>query len=435
MPQLSKYWSFLFFASLGYYALLLPWQVQWLPVTLGIMLSGLFWLLSADFRSKLRNLSGNKYAAFLFASFLIVVLGSMHSAEQEEASKEVFSKLPFLVWPLMLGTVKALEKKRMEQILRFFVLSTAALVFLSFTYALYRYQQYEDPVVFYFADLLSLTKVPPHYLGMYVTFAYALLMYRLIRGTPLLPKIWLNALILSLFILAIIFIWVRMQYLLFILVNAFLVGQYIKAKKGKKVAFAAFALFTVFFSLLLFLIPGSRSRLLDTYNELRSFEQMVENKQTNPRKFLWHEGLEVISENFWMGVGTGSENTALNEKLEKVDAIFWDGQHTYQLYEMRFNYHNSFLQVFAANGVFAFALFMILLFYPLFDLKRHPYRTEVRLFLGICILSFLTESMLERQAGVLFFSFFYALLLAMPHTKNNEKKVSGPALEAESENA
>jgi O-antigen ligase len=415
MPNIKGYWSVLFFASLSYYTLLLPWQVQWIPVTLGIMLSGLFWLLDMGFREKLRQLSGNKYAALFFGSYLLVALGANHSSEEVQASKELFSKLPFLVWPLMLGSLPAFSKKKIDQILRFFILSTAALVLASFAYAVYRYSISGEAFVFYFADLLILSGVPPHYLGMYVTFAYGILMYRLVQGRPLLKSLSLNASILVLFILAIIFIWVRMQYLLFIMVNAFLVAQYFKAKQGRKMAIGAFGGLVAVFVVLLLSIPGSRKRLLDTYNELRSFEQMIENKQTNPRKFLWREGLGVIADNFWWGVGTGSENTALNNRLEEVDAIFWDGRNTYQLYEMRFNYHNSFLQTFAANGVFAFLILLTLFIYPFFDLKRHPFRTEVHLFLGICIFSFMTESMLQRQAGVLFFTFFYALLLCMPH--------------------
>lgn len=422
MPKLSRYSSLLFFGSLIYYIVLLPWQVKWLPVTLGIMLAGLFWLLSLNFGNKLKALSGNKYAALFFASYLLVALGSFYSTEEVQASKEMFSKLPFLVWPLLLGSLPAFSKQQIDQLLRWFIGSAALLVVASFAYALSRYAQYHDPVVFYFADLLILSGVPPHYLGMYVTFAYGVLMYRLIQGQPLFKNLSLNAGILVLFILAIIFIWVRMQYLLFILVNAFLVMKYIKAKRGRKMAIAGFFGLVVVFVGLLLSVPGSRNRLLDTYNELRSFEQMIENKQTNPRKFLWREGIKVVGENFWTGVGTGSENTALNLKLEEVDAIFWDGKNTYQLYEMRFNYHNSFLQTFAANGFFAFLILVAMLVYPFFDIKHHPFRTEVQLFLWICIFSFMTESMLQRQAGVLFFSFFYSLLVVMPYAKSAKSK-------------
>lgn len=421
MERWFRVCSTLFYASLMYYVLLLPWQLKWLPVTLGIMVGGLFWILRFEFKAKLVRLSGNKYAALLFGSYLMVVVGSMYSEEARQASKEIFSKLPFLAWPLMLGSVAAFDRTRMDQVLRFFILSCALLVLSSFGYALYRYGQYEDSVVFYFADLLILSGVPPHYLGMYVTFAYALILHRLLNGKAFFKSLPLNLGLLALFTLGLVFIWVRMQYVLFILVNAYILMSYVKEQRGRKQALAAFGGLVLVFSILLLIIPGSRSRLLDTYHELRSFEQMIENKQTNPRKFLWREGLEVIGENLWLGVGTGSENTALNEKLEQVDAIFWDGKQTYQLYEMRFNYHNSFLQVFAANGIIAFVIFILLLFYPFFKLKRHPYRSEIRLFLGICILSFLTESMLQRQAGVLFFSFFYALFLAMPHQANARK--------------
>ena len=412
--------AFLF--SLFYYIVLLPWQVKWLPITLGIMLTGLFWLLETGFKLKFKLLGANPYAWLLFLSYGFVFLGSLYSSEPNQAHKELFSKIPLIVWPLLLGSNRMYQEKTMRQIFRLFIFSAVLLVIASFSFAIYRYLQTASGEVFYFSELLVLSKVPPHYLGMYVTFAYALVLYHLLKGSPFFKASWTNIIILVLLALAVIFIWVRMQYLLFIIVNAYILVQYLKAKRGLKVALASLASLVVAFSLLLVAIPGSRSRLVDTYHELRSFEQMIENKQTNPRKFLWREGFKVIGENFWWGVGTGSENTALNQKLEKVDAIFWDGSQTYQLHEMKFNYHNSFLQVFAANGIFAFLIFVAILILPFFGSAHHPYRTELRIFLILSILSFFTESMLQRQAGVLFFSLFYSVLVLMPYPETRINK-------------
>lgn len=419
MSQWSRTWSWLFFASLVYYVVLIPWQVKWLPITLGIMLAGLFWLLSANFSAKLKRLSANPFASLLFASYLMVVIGSFYSTESDQAAKEMFSKIPLLVWPLLLGSLKAFAKVDMDRLFKIFIYSAALLTLASFAYASFRYFQDDQHSAFYFAELLRLSKVPPHYMGMYITFAYALLLYRLVQGKAFFASRFLNISLLLLFAVAVIFIWVRMQYLLFLLINAFILMQYLKARRGTKTALTALAAFVIVFSALLLTIPGSRSRLVDTYHELRSFEQMIENKQTNPRKFLWREGFEVIAENFWTGVGTGSENTALNKKLKEVDAIFWDGRQTYQLHEMHFNYHNSFLQIFAANGFFAALIFLLLIVGPFFSLKNHPFRTEVHIFLWVVILSFFTESMLQRQAGVLFFAFFYSLLIVMPHRQRS----------------
>lgn len=410
----SKFWYNLIFYCLLYYSLLLPWQVQWLPATLAMMLGGLFWLLAFDFKAKLLRISSNTLASLMFLSYLFVIVGAVYSPEIKEAGKEVFSKLPMLVWPLLLASMAGLKNHQIGSLLKVFISSTALAMLVGFSYGLYRFMNGAEAHVFYFNDLLSLVKVPAHYMGMYITFAYALVLQRWAVGRPVYSSKWINLLILIFFAFSLVFIWVRMQYLLFFFVNALIAISYLKNRFGYRKASLYFGLYSVAFALLLAVIPGSRKRLVDTYNEMRSFNQMIDNKQTNPRKFLWTEGAELIWENLWWGMGTGAENTALNERLEKVDAIFWDGQTTYQLYEMGFNYHNSYLQVFAANGVWAFLCFLALLFYPFFKLKHHPFRQEARLFLFICILSFLTESMLQRQAGVLFFSFFYALLLVMP---------------------
>jgi O-antigen ligase len=109
----------------------------------------------------------------------------------------------------------------------------------------------------------------------------------------------------------------------------------------------------------------------------------------------------------------------------EMDAIFWDGRQTYQIYEMRYNYHNSYLQTFAANGVFAFIILITLFVYPLLKIRHHPYRSEASFFLLICALSFMTESMLQRQAGVAFFSFFYSvffIMIAIPDKALSEKR-------------
>ncbi len=418
----SKFWYNLIFFCLLYYVVLIPWQVRWLPATLAMMVAGLFWFLAVDFKAKAQRISSNTLASLSFLTYLFVVIGAIYSPESNQAGKEVFSKLPLLAWPLTLGAIPSLKRPRFELILKAFVLSTALALLLSFGYALYRYTQTSNTALFYFNELLALLRVPAHYMGMYITFAYALVLQRWAIGRPLFKAPMVNGAILLLFAFSLIFIWVRMQYLLFFFVNAIIALSYLKARFGLKKASLYFSLYSIAFALLLILIPRSRSRLVDTYYELRSFDRMIDNKQTNPRKFLWTEGSDLIAENFWWGLGTGAENTALNERLEKVDALFWDGKTTYQLYEMGFNYHNSYLQVFAANGFFAFLTFLALLFFPFFKLKRHPYRHEARLFLLICIVSFLTESMLERQAGVLFFSFFYALLLVMPSPEREQLK-------------
>ncbi len=405
--------QFLFYASLLYFTVLMPWQLKWLPISLGMMLAGLFWLISADFKAKLTRLSANKYVALFFSLYLLLGVGALFSSRPNEAAEELLLKVPFIVWPLLLSTTIGLRKQSLKLLFKVFVSSNVLMLVASFLFAIYRYYNGAHGEVFYFAELLSLVLVPPHYMGLYLSFSYVIILHRLVQNQAVYKSRALNILALLLLFAGIILLSVRMQYLVFVIINVLILYAYLRKRMGPWKARASLSAFFVAFFGLLLLFPGSRSRLVDTYNELRSYERMIENKQTNPRKFLWRSGLDVIAENFWFGVGTGAEDIALNQKLEEVDAIFWDGHQTYQLYEMRYNYHNSYLQTFAANGVFAFLILVALFIYPLFKIARHPYKTEAGFFLLICAFSFFTESMLQRQAGVVFFSFFYSVFFIM----------------------
>tara|TARA_R110001592_G_scaffold69489_1_gene213172 strand:+ start:32515 stop:33831 length:1317 start_codon:yes stop_codon:yes gene_type:complete len=405
--------QFLFYASLLYFTVLMPWQLKWLPISLGMMLAGLFWLISADFKAKLTRLSANKYVALFFSLYLLLGVGALLSSRPIEAAEELLLKVPFIVWPLLLSTTIGLRKQSLNLLFKVFVSSNVLMLVASFIFAIYRYYNGAHGEVFYFAELLSLVLVPPHYMGLYLSFSYVIILHRLVQNQAVYKSRPLNILALLILFAGIILLSVRMQYLVFVIINVLILYAYLRKRMDPWKARASLSAFSVAFFGLLLLFPGSRSRLVDTYNELRSYERMIENKQTNPRKFLWRSGLDVIAENFWFGAGTGAEDIALNQKLEEVDAIFWDGHQTYQLYEMRYNYHNSYLQTFAANGVFAFLILVALFIYPLFKIGRHPYKTEAGFFLLICALSFFTESMLQRQAGVVFFSFFYSIFFIM----------------------
>ena len=86
-----------------------------------------------------------------------------------------------------------------------------------------------------------------------------------------------------------------------------------------------------------------------------------------------------------------------------------------------YNYHNQYLQSFAAIGFFGGLLLLILLVIPgvQFLIKKKYLEVVLLFIVGSC---FLTESMLERQAGVAFISFFYTLLIILK--PNNQYKPS-----------
>ncbi len=377
------------------------------------MLMGLFWFLQADFAAHLRRLAQNRVALIMLLYYLGLLLSSLYSPSPKEAQEELLSKIPFLAWPILLGTLSPKRQVALPWLLRWWVIAVTLALLAAFAGSLVNYLACPDPAVFYFQELIRYSRVPPHYFGLFVNFSYALLLYGLLHPQEALFPRAPALLMVILLAFSLIFIAVRMQYLVFGLVNAAILFGYFRKRYSPWSALLLLLLGLVLFLGMTWSFSGSRQRLRDTFNELRSFREVSDDKQTNPRKYLWLTAGQVVQERPLLGTGLGAENPALHRKLAQVQIQFWNGSTEYYLHEKKYNYHSAYLQTLAAQGLLGLLLLLALFVFGYrYGVRNCSMPAAAKLFLLIAAVSFLTESMLQRQAGVLFFSFFYALLLA-----------------------
>ena len=115
----------------------------------------------------------------------------------------------------------------------------------------------------------------------------------------------------------------------------------------------------------------------------------------------WECSWEVVKENFLIGVGTGDAQDALMDSYRKKG--FVEGLRN------GYNTHNQYLETWTMLGLPG----LIILCWMVW-----PFRMNWlwRSFMLLIAASFLTENILDVQKGVVFFSFFYALL-AGPFTQ------------------
>lgn len=400
----------LYLYSLLFFAVLLPFQFNWLPLTIGLMLFSLVWLVSMGFGTKFKRLATQLPALLSLAYLVWIALGAMYSEEANNAVRILTLKVPFGAWAILLASAGIGGRKVVQIILQAFILALIgaalwALVQSGFTIIAEGKEAYAGS-----SYLLRFYQVPPHYFGLYLNFAYGILLAWWFRNDYLLNRRWLSFLALALFLVMIILLAVRMQYLVFIAINIMVL--FMGARKfGRLRVLQLIGIPLLVLLVGLAILPEPRARLLDSVNEVISFQEMVNNKQTNPRKFLWRDGFQIAREHWLIGTGTGAADSALHQKLQDEKAVFWDGSNTFTLSETTYNYHNSYLQHWAANGLVGLVLLFLLFMLPL--LKKNT-GIEGLVFLLACALSFFTESMLQRQAGVLFFTFFYGLFFFMP---------------------
>lgn len=141
------------------------------------------------------------------------------------------------------------------------------------------------------------------------------------------------------------------------------------------------------------------SKFIEGNDEVLSGDQV--------RLVMWTVSVKAWSKNPW-GVGTGNVDECLSRELKRI------GQHELATLgdnnEIRYNPHNQYLQIGLEIGILGFLVF---LFGMIASIIRGISTKNWFLILIVSCLLFncLFESMLQRQTGIVFFTFWICLLL------------------------
>lgn len=125
----------------------------------------------------------------------------------------------------------------------------------------------------------------------------------------------------------------------------------------------------------------------------------VESNQA--RVLVSRASMEIIKQSPILGYGTGDTLALMNQY--KADGMTG-------IYHEKLNTHNQYLQAMVAVGIPGILILLANLLVPVFVSIKEK-RFVYFLFLLILILNFLTESMLEQQAGTMFYGLLNSLLM------------------------
>lgn len=338
-----------------------------------------------------------------------------YSSNSIEGWKDVEVKISLLLIPLALGTCKPISSKQIKIILKVFAYTISLALVILTIIAFVKYSRDGDSSHFFYNHFATFDRVPIHYFALYVNLAFFIVFKMMVNGLQNKSGrfIILHIALLILLMTALFLCSVRIQFIAFVIsFIVFLIWHFRKILRPHQLILAGLGFILLLFSVA-WIIPESRRRIVETMDEYSAYKGREELKQMNHRVFLWKYGWKVIQKNFWVGTGSGSANDELHEYLKEEKAKFWNGYGTYTLGEKQYNLHNAFLQHFATYGIIGFLLLLGIYLFSLFNLPPNlPYIGAV--FLLLTFISFNTESMLERQAGNLFFALFYGLLFVNP---------------------
>ena len=450
----TKFFSNAYYYSLIYLALTIPFQLKFIPFSAGIISLGLLWFIGGNLLQKVKQFITNPYAIMLSAIYLFYLISIFYSENKSYAFNDLVLKLPLVLLPLFLSTTKKLKTAQYHTILRTFAISTFFAAIVTVIIAYYNYLQTGLLKHFFYHDLTIF--MHSAYYALYALFAIAIFIY-LIHHTKNKNHIVIYAGMSFILVIFLFLLSSRMQLLIFFF---FLTGYIITLASHKRnilLGIGMLALGYTFIFILITSLPKTNKRINQTKSNLENINYSKTN--TEARVKIWEAAFSVIKENYLLGTGVGDVKDALiskyaelsdkNPAQEKeisqkiieiqnyekwfshikqkakannisvedqlyIDAIYiLDANKSRYTYFIKkgYNYQGQSLQTFASVGILGCIFLLFSLLFPALKLgwKKQDYLLCVLMLMLFA--SFITESMLERQAGVILYAFFTSLVI------------------------
>jgi O-antigen ligase len=389
-------------------ALLLPVFRTIIPVLLFLLFVS--WLLEGNFTEKWDTIKKTKLVFILPAFYILHIIGLCYSQNLKYGFFDLEVKLSFLFIPFLFINNNEYVKKNYDKILLFFVAGNLLEAFIclgnSVINLFHKYYPYViecfklDPKSFFTDNFTYHFLSPsfhPSYFSMYCALCLQILIYFLFNNIYRKHR----GLLLAAIFFFVVFIFLLSSKAGIIIVVILILGNILILFKRKKIFWLS-SIVILLLAVLLFFTLKYNQRLTNLFSELETTSISNKSIKTDDERLLiWYNSKGLIKDYPLFGVGTGDIKDKLIEVYHKNNM---------QKAELNnYNAHNQFLETFITLGVTGFLLLMAILIIPLVHAIK---RKNILLlaFTGIILINFIFESMLNTQAGVVFFAFFYSFL-------------------------
>lgn len=351
----------------------------------------------------------------LVALYGLYALGVLWSSNKEAAQFDIEVKMSLAIIPVFYMFTNYSKKQVKFLIYSFFVGLMIAIVYLFIK----AYSNYYCTCNFQYFFYIQLTKdIHPSYLAFYYNVAIGVLLIDYMTCSfKMFKKKVIYLILICVFACFSGILLSKIGFITTLLLVLVLYIFWFIKKKWKLLLF--FVMVTVTAPVILYMKSNLvQHRVHDLISGISSDETEAWMESTSIRKTVWGVSTDILKKNLILGVGTGDVQEELAMEYYRRDL--------YQISGLNLNAHNQFLQTTLALGIGGGILFLIVFLQPLISLKELGYYNLV--FSVICLLFFLTESVLETQAGVVFIAVFYTIFNHFNIVFKNETSNSDPVL-------
>ncbi|MCD4680098.1 MAG: O-antigen ligase family protein [Bacteroidales bacterium] len=384
----------------------IPLYQRFIPWIIAAIL--LNWILEWNFKEKISRMMSDrirKNNLLFIILYVIYVIGLFHTDNFKYALFDLEVKFSLLIFPILLSSIapEAFERRFVFRTFLSFLSGAFIATLICIVLSILRFQSSHLAQEFYYSHLSVF--LHPGYFSMYLNFAIAILFCILFERWEKLASTYKSIFIFMIawFFLFVILLSSKAGILcLAIIFVVYIVYFILQRKKIFQALLMVFGI-TLAFWISFNIFPQSLGRLKQATDVMANSENIKNDTRegTGERILIWKSSIDIIKNNFLFGTGTGDVKDALLEMYSSKDIS--------TAHDLKLNAHNQYLQIFISLGVIGFLVLILIFILPaIFALRSN----NILYFLFIIIVSFnfLVESMLETQAGVIFYGFFNSYL-------------------------
>lgn len=362
-----------------------------------MILLAIYWLFFYNSLQEKIWLLKQNWLPFLSVSFLfwIAVIGMIYSHNLRGAIHDLILKLPFLLLPLIIFSSKNIIG--FKTVYKYFSFTVLFVSISSIFQALILKYLYETDYMYY-QEFSFFTNKHPTYFGLMLVLAFIYFLIDVLKNKQL---NFINLLALF-FLLITLFINANRMSLIIVFLDALFLSWY--GFSGQKKWLSVF--------LLLLLSLGMTQTHFFQNRILPSFNQ----KDGDLVKRIRNANLvikTIQNQNFLIGRGTESNRDDLYQRYKQAGAKI--------AYKEKYNAHNQFLETTLDFGFLGLLVLLIFMGYHLYRIIKHKQIAFLVIYLSIVAFMF-TESILERQVGIILFALFLSLILREMNPSKHKKE-------------
>lgn len=378
-----------------------------------IVLAVLLWLIEGDFINKFIRIKKQKTLWFIIGFYILHVFSLVYTENVSDGLFILEKKSVLLILPLIIASI-ALSESQIKNILYAFVLGNLLISIVLLSRVLFYFFIVKDCSTCFYHEFTSAVDLHAIYFSLFLLFS----IYIIIFNLRTLNKVFAST---AIAILSTSLIFAASKTLLItflVLLPLFLLLQYRKALAtfNKKIWLGITISLCACFISVIFLKPV-KERFIDSFDtsSLKYLEIVGTNEQlTNDQKrelngftlrlLLAKLSLNKVFEDnaYFFGYGPADVSDQLNEVYLKHNmAPNWF---------FNYNTHNQYIEVFLELGIPGIIYLLSLLTIGFYYAYIHR-NYLLAFFILLISVSFLTEVVLNRNKGIVFFTFFYSLFV------------------------